>query len=49
MISSCNCSDVVFKMTHQTEKRHLEEDIPSSSLVSTHANLQRIHAIVILF
>ena len=33
------------------EKRHLEEDIPVSSLVSTHANLAlgRIHAIVILF
>ena len=29
MISSCNCSDVVFKMKYQTEKRHLEEDIPS--------------------
>ena len=49
MISSCNCSDVVFKMKYQTEiKRHLEEDIPSGSLVSMHANLGRIHAIVIL-
>ena len=47
MISSCNCSDVVFKMKQQTQKK--TEDILSSSLVSTHANLQRIHAIVILF
>ena len=29
MISSCNCSGVAFKMKYQTEKRHLEEDIPS--------------------
>ena len=28
MMSSCNCSDVAFKMKYQTEKIHLEEDIP---------------------
>ena len=29
MIPSCNCSDIVLKMKYQTEKRQLEEDIPS--------------------
>ena len=35
--------------TSNRKKRHLEEDILSSSLVSMHANPWRIHTIVILF